>query len=177
MIFGPCVGTVIYVTKKIRYRMKIKKTIMENTIPRRVYIKDFLIAYCENGEYEVYPIVEDRLTNKFYITYGDANFSYCPTATITIPGGYYDYDVFLGGEKLKIGDAINIYIGKELERVKIENEFININNKNYQYIGSRKEGFKRMETNDIVNENNNNFLEEIKELICYEGFIERVNYD
>lgn len=166
--------------KRVKYRTDVKKMIRENCTPRRCTIKDFLIYSKGENNYTIFPIVEDKLYNKFYITYGEFNFSYYSTSSISYPG-YYDYDVILGGEKLMIGDEVNIYVAKEIEILKLENGYININNRSCNYIGTKNElpkaSVTAMKFNQLVNEGDKNFFEEVEELICYEGFIERPNYD
>ncbi len=183
VIMATIIGIIsILVIKHEKKKNAIKRSIRENCTPRRGVIRDILIESTgtRNKYLNLYVVVEDILENKLYISYGKYDYtSYFTVILNTF--NKWDYDISVSGNKLNIGDKVNIYINKEIETLKMENGFINLNNMPRRYKGRKGEisdfSIEYMEHEEFANIASDMLIEDGLELILYEGFIDTNMYE
>ena len=177
----------VIVFKNEKKKNGIKKSIRENCTPRRAIIKDILIESRKRaGENQnryllFYLVIEDKLTGKKYISYGEHDYTSYSTIIFRYPSGNFKYDLCVSGNKLNIGDEVNIYINQEIEIIKKVNGMINLNGLPRKYKGRRGEildsYIMHMEKDEIVNVEMDQLMYEETEIVLYEGFIDTNLYE
>lgn len=167
----------IIVLKNETKKNAIKRSIREKCTPRRGIIKDILIeARGRDDRYlNFYVVVQDKLTEKLYISCGKYNYTSYSTLVYKYPS-YWEYEVNVSGNKLNIGDEVNIYINQEIEIIKKVNGNINLNNISHKYKGRRGElsdsSIMYMEKDEIANIAMEPLMYNETEIVLYEGFID-----
>ena len=183
VIMATIIGIIsILVIKHEKKKNAIKRSIRENCTPRRGVIRDILIESTgtRNKYLNLYVVVEDILENKLYISYGKHDYTSYFTLITTIFNNW-DYDISVSGKKLNIGDEVNIYINKEIETLKMENGYININNMLRRYKGRKGEisdiSITYMDHEEFANIAPDMFIDDGLELVLYVGFIDTNMYE
>ena len=177
----------VIVFKNEKKKNGIKRSIRENCTPRRAIIKDILIesrerAGKDHSRYlDFYLLIEDKLTGKKYISYGKNNYTSCSSIICRYPNDRPEYEITVSGNKLNIGDEVNIYINQEIEIIKKVNGMINLRNIPRKYKGRRGEisdsSIMYMEKDEIVNVAMDPLMYNETEVVLYEGFIDANLYD
>lgn len=174
----------VIVFKNEKKKNNIKKSIRENCTPRRAIIKDILIeirGQQDNRYLNFYLIIEDKLTGKNYISFGKHNYTSCSSIIYRYPNGNFEYEITVSGNKLTIGDEVNIYINQEIEIIKKVNGMINLNDVLRKYKGRRGEVpdsyIMYMGKDEIVNVAMDPLMYEEAEIVLYEGFIDSNLYE
>ena len=92
------------------------------------------------------------------------------------PDNKFKYDLGVSGNKLNIGDEVNIYINQEVEIIKKVNGNINLNNIPHKYKGRRGDlsdsSIMYMENDEIANIAMEPLMYNETEIALYEGFID-----
>ena len=174
----------VIVFKNEKKKNNIKKSIRENCTPRRAIIKDILIeirGQQGNRYLDFYLVIEDKLTGKNYISYGKYNYTSCYSIICRYPNNKLKYEITVSGNKLNIGDEVNIYINQEIEIIKKVNGMINLRNIPRKYKGRRGEisdsSIMYMEKDEIVNVAMDPLMYNETEFVLYEGFIDANLYE
>lgn len=169
------------IIKEVIRRENILKDINENCTPRRAEVIDVLIQINgTNQNFSVIPIVKDKLNNKVYITYGKYDY----TRKITYFKwriGNIDYEMEAKGKTFKIGDTVNLYIRRELGKLPVEDPYVLVEGTSHTYMGKKENmgdwALKFVDRYKVVNEVSDDFLNEAKDMIVYEGYINPNIYD
>lgn len=174
----------IIVIKNEKKKNAIKRSIKENCTPRRGLIKDILIE--AKGQHDkrylsLYLIVEDNLNKKNYISYGEYDYTSNSIIIMRYPNGNFKYEITISGNKIDIGDEVNIYVNREIEIIKTASKNINLKNLPRRYKG-RKEGLSLdsilyMENDEIANIAMEPAEYDDAEIVLYEGFIDTNLYE
>ena len=174
----------VIVLKNEKKKSSIKRSIRENCTPRRAIIKDILIGIRgqnSNRYLDFYLVIEDKLTGKHYISFGEYNYTSCSSIIFHYPNGNFEYEMTVSGNKFSIGDEVNIYINQEIEIVKKVKGMINLKGIPRKYKGRRGDvsdsSIMLMEKNEIVNVAMDPLIYDETEIVLYEGFIDTNMYE
>lgn len=175
----------VEVAKREKKKNAKKASIRENCTPRRGIIKDILIESkrgtdAQDRNLKFYPIIEDKLTGKNYISFGKYDYTSYSTLVMSC-FNTWDYDITVSGNKLNIGDEVNIYINQEIEIIKKVNGMINLNGIPRKYKGRKGEKkdlyIEFMDEDEIANIAMDSLTYDETEILLYEGFIDTNLYE
>lgn len=161
--------------KKSMFNIKMYNDSVEkpaDSKPMQMRVVDMLIypTNIQKGEFEIYPVLKDVLTNQIYVSF--ANHGY----------GKYYYHYYKNTKRIEIkkangtalerNDEATLYLRKELGRIVIEKDKVIIGAKEYKYIGQMNNKKTKLRKNKLYNLTIENFLQRINGSVYYDGYIE-----
>lgn len=162
-------------------KRRIVKKIIQEIPPRTGIITDMLIDIriigkgIETITYNINfcPIIKDLGNKKLYVSFENLNIN----SSVSGPSASEPIEYILKslkGNEIKIGQHVNLHIQKEKRKILAYNRYVTINETEYKYMGKISDFLlkKYDETELLFNVSSDNFLNELKELIIYEGVVD-----
>ena len=132
------------------------------------------------NEYYFYPIIRDVVDNSLHVA--TKGYSHTVYNSMSIGGlapldFNFSYDIYSPktGKRIKIGDYVDLYIVKEVKKLQVVNgNQIQIDDIEYRYFDKIEnlKKYKLLGHHMLFNEVSDNFLDEVNDMILYEGLID-----
>lgn len=164
---------ILIVIIALKLNKKSMKKIIETVNPIWVKFIDVLIIKVSTGEDDItiyLPVFQNNKDNKVYIPSQWGNYGYLTT---TMEGIFSENPKIVSKnikkEIVEYGKEGRLYIEKEKETVKIEDNIVTIERRKLTFKGKIE---KIAQTNCIYNVSNDNILEKINGAIIYKGIVD-----
>lgn len=169
-IIGVSLFVILIIFIVVKSSKNHMKKILETISPIWVEFIDILVLQISTGEGTLiayYPVFKNKKDNKIYITSRFGNYGYFQPTT----EGYFTDNPKIVYKNIKkeiveFNKEGRLYIEKEKDTIKVENETIIIEGRKVSYAGKYQ---KTLKLNHIYNISNDNILEIINGAVIFNG--------